>query len=238
MSYMFIVGAIALLGGIVQGVTGFGAGIVMMMVLPYFFLIPQAAGVSSTIGTLLCGLMAYRYRKYVNLKKAITPSILFLCASSLSAYFAVHVNQILIKKIFGMFLLILSIYFIFFSSKEKKPMNIISSLLCIILSGISDGLFGIGGPLMVLYFLNQTTDTQEYLGTIQTFFLVNSIYMFIFRLINGIIGLEHILPIAFGMIGIATGLYFANKIVDQIEGQVIKKLTYFMIGVSGIINLL
>ena len=91
---------------------------------------------------------------------------------------------------------------------------------------------------MVLYFLNQTTDTQEYLGTIQTFFLVNSIYMFIFRLINGIIGLEHILPIAFGMIGIATGLYFANKIVDQIDGQVIKKLTYFMIGVSGIINLL
>ena len=91
---------------------------------------------------------------------------------------------------------------------------------------------------MVLYFLNQTTDTQEYLGTIQTFFLVNSIYMFIFRLINGIIGLEHILPIACGMIGIGTGLYFANKIVDQIEGQVIKKLTYFMIGVSGIINLL
>ena len=114
MNPMIIVACIAFLGGIVQGVTGFGAGIVMMMVLPMFFLIPQAAGISSTIGLMLCSLMAYRYRKSVNLKKAVIPSALFLVVSSCSAYFAMYVNQELIKKIFGAFLIALSIYFIFF----------------------------------------------------------------------------------------------------------------------------
>ena len=217
MSQMIIVAFIALLGGLVQGVTGFGAGIVMMMVLPTYFAIPQAAGISGTIGILICGMMACRYRKYVNIKKTIMPSVLYLIASSLSVYFAMYVNQNLMKKVFGVFLIILALYFIFFSSKDKKPLNIIASFGCIIISGICDGLFGIGGPLMVLYFLNQTHQTEEYLGTIQTFFLVNSIYMTIFRFVNGIIDMSHILPILCGMVGIATGLTMANRIVDKID---------------------
>lgn len=237
MNPMIIVACIAFLGGIVQGVTGFGAGIVMMMVLPVFFLIPQAAGISTTIGLMLNSLMAYRYRKSINLKKAIIPSTLFLVVSSCSAYFAMCVNQVLIKKIFGAFLIALSIYFIFFSNKEKKPLNLVASLFCIICSGISDGLFGIGGPLMVLYFLNQTEGTEEYLGTIQTFFLVNSIYMSIFRFVNGIIDASHLLPIACGMAGIALGQLLASKIVSKIDGQMLRKVTYVMIGISGIINL-
>ena len=237
MNPMIIVACIAFLGGIVQGVTGFGAGIVMMMVLPVFFLIPQAAGISSTIGLMLNSLMAYRYRKSINLKKAIIPSTLFLVVSSCSAYFAMYVNQVLIKKIFGAFLIALSIYFIFFSNKEKQPLNLIASLFCIICSGLSDGLFGIGGPLMVLYFLNQTEGTEEYLGTIQTFFLVNSIYMAIFRFVNGIIGANHLLPIACGMAGIALGQLVASKIVNRLDGQMLRKVTYVMIGISGIINL-
>lgn len=237
MNPMIIVACIAFLGGIVQGVTGFGAGIVMMMVLPVFFLIPQAAGISSTIGLMLCSLMAYRYRKSVNIKKAIFPSALFLIVSSFSAYFSMYVNQVFIKKIFGAFLIALSIYFIFFSNKEKKPLNLVASLFCIVCSGISDGLFGIGGPLMVLYFLNQTDGTEEYLGTIQTFFLVNSIYMAIFRFVNGIIDSNHLLPIACGMLGIALGQVVASKIVSKIDGQMLRKVTYVTIGVSGIINL-
>ena len=90
---------------------------------------------------------------------------------------------------------------------------------------------------MVLYFLNQTDGTEEYLGTIQTFFLVNSIYMAIFRFVNGIIDSNHLLPIACGMLGIALGQVVASKIVSKIDGQMLRKVTYVTIGISGIINL-
>ena len=62
--------------------------------------------------------------------------------------------------------------------------------------------------------------------------------MTIFRFINGIIDTSHIAPILCGMFGISFGLVFANKIVDKINGDMIRKITYAMIGISGIINLL
>ena len=60
----------AVVAGIVQGVTGFGAGIVMMMILPSLFNnIPQSAGVSTAICSILCIQMAYMYRKHIDIKK-------------------------------------------------------------------------------------------------------------------------------------------------------------------------
>ena len=44
-----VMGMMAMLGGVVQGVTGFGAGIVMLMALPFYFAIPQATAISSAV---------------------------------------------------------------------------------------------------------------------------------------------------------------------------------------------
>ncbi len=90
---------------------------------------------------------------------------------------------------------------------------------------------------MVLYFLNQTTTQEEYLGTIQCFFVVNSIYLAIFRFVNGILNVTHIPYILLGMFGIFFGLQIANKIVHKIDGPKLKQLTYIMIGIAGISNL-
>ena len=35
---LIITGLVAGVGGLVQGVTGFGSGIIMMMIIPYFFI--------------------------------------------------------------------------------------------------------------------------------------------------------------------------------------------------------
>ncbi len=235
---LLVIMAMAFCGGLIQGMTGFGSVIVMMLVLPTLFMVPQAAGISSAIELLLCCLMAYQYRKFVNFKKALTPAFLYLGVSSFSALYSMKVNQALMLKVLGVFLILLSIYFLFFSTKEKKPLSLPLSIACLVGAGMCDGLFGIGGPLMVLYFLTQTTSTEEYLGSIQAFFMVSSIYMAIFRFISGILNISHIPYILCGMVGIFLGLQVANKIVDRVNGELLKKFTYVMIGIAGIINIL
>lgn len=66
LTYIFLPPLIA---GIIQGVTGFGAGIVMMMFLPLQYSVIQSAGVSSAICMILCAAMVYRYRQTINFKK-------------------------------------------------------------------------------------------------------------------------------------------------------------------------
>lgn len=111
------------------------------------------------------------------------------------------------------------------------------AILFIVISALCDSLFGIGGPLMVLYFLSQTNSTKEYLGTIQFFFFINGVYNTAFRFVRGILGLEQLLYIAVGAVCIFAGLLVANRIVDRLNANIIRKLTYIMIGISGIVNL-
>lgn len=229
---------ITIIAGIIQGVTGFGSGIIMMMVLPMLFALPQSAGISSAIGIFLNLSMVYAYRKYINIKKIVLPAILYIVVCSIAIYFSTMVNQVIMKKVFGIFLVVLAIYYLFIQKEgKKKKLTLAISICCIVISAICDGLFGIGGPLMVLYFLAQTHNTHEYLGTIQTFFFINCSYNTCFRIANGILKVEHLAIIGVGVIGIILGGLIGNKIVDKLDGVWIRKLTYLMIGVSGLINL-
>ena len=237
---MLYIALVAICAGVVQGVTGFGAGIVMMMVLPSIIgSIPSSAGISTAICTILSLQMAYTYRKHIDFKKIIYPAILFITIGTTAMYFSTMVNQALMKKVFGAFLIILSIYYLFFNkNRERKKLSLTVSIFCIVISALCDGLFGVGGPLMVLYFLSTTHNTHQYLGTIQTFFFMTCIYNTCFRIFRGILLPEHLVFVAIGMACIVVGGFIGNKIVTKLDGALIKKLTYVVIGLAGIINII
>lgn len=55
---------------------------------------------------------------------------------------------------------------------------------------------------------------------------------------NGLLPFDAISYIAIGIVGVLSGLVVANKIVERINGELLKKLTYVLIGISGIINVI
>ncbi len=233
-----ILAVMPFLAGIVQGVTGFGSAIVMMMALPFYFLLPQAAGIAGAISVVVSGAMVIRYRMDVDFRKALIPSVLFIAICTVTISLSTKIDPALIKKIFGAFLVLLSVYFLFINKAAgNMKITLPVAIVFIIISALCDSLFGIGGPLMVLYFLSQTNSTREYLGTIQFFFFINGVYNTAFRFMRGILGIEQLVYIAVGAVCIFAGLLVANKIVDRLNANVIRKLTYIMIGISGIVNL-
>ena len=238
MAYV-VTAVLAALAGIVQGVTGFGAGIVIMLGLPFFFPLAQSAGMAGAIAMALCVSMVWRYRADISLRKALTPTLPFLVICSLTINFATMVPQEVTKRIFGVFLLLLACYYLFFNTSDgTEQLSLPVQVACIVISALCDGLFGIGGPLMVLYFMACTASTREYLGTLQLFFLVNSLYNTVFRIWRGILGPENLVCIGVGAAGILAGLVVANRLVDKLDANVVRKLTYTMIGVAGVVNLL
>ena len=229
----------ALLAGVVQGITGFGGGIITMLIFPYFFSIQLGAGITGSLGIALCAFVAIRYRRELKVKMALMPALLYIVVSSTVISLAMDVDPALIKKAFGGFLILLAIYYLFVSkSVQNRKLSIGMSIVCIAISAACDGLFGIGGPLMVLYFMSMTTSTHEYLGTIQLFFWFNSVYNTAFRFYKGILLPEHLIFIAFGVIGILAGGVIAGKVVDKLNADTMRKLIYAMIGVSGVLNLI
>lgn len=235
MSYIIL--ATAIIAGLLQGLTGFGAGIVLMLVLPSFFPILKSSAITGVIGLILCVGMIVRFRHYIKIKELILPTLVYMIASSTALMIGKTVDSQFLQKIFGGFLVMLACYYLFFDKNEKKPLNNAVKIIFIILSGMCDGLFGIGGPLMVVYFLNQTRTQEEYLAQIQTFFFVNALYLTILRTSQGLLVTSDALPILFGGIGIVIGSQFGVRLISKINGNIVRKLTYLVIGISGLINI-
>ncbi len=238
MIYVVIVLA-ALAAGIVQGVTGFGSCIVMMMVFPFFFSVTEGAGIAVAVTIFVSLSATIRYWKDIKPLKLLPIALLYIVVSSVAIHYSKLVDPVLIKRIFGGFLILLAIYFLFFSkSVQGKKLSLPMVIVCIVISALCDGLFGIGGPLMVLVFLSMTTSTREYLGSILFVSVLSCAYSTVFRFINGILVVADLPYIGVGIVGILAGVFIANRIVDKLDEKVLRKITYIMIGVAGIINLI
>ena len=224
--------------GVVQALTGFGAGIVQMLFFPMLLPMLSASALSGAISLMLAVGMAWQYRKHIRKDLLIVPAIVYAVVSALALSFADLIDTTVMLKIFGAFLILLSVYFLFFSGKIRVKANVMTATVCASLSGVVGGLFGIGGPPMVIYYLAAMEDKREYLGTIQAFFCFTNTYTLIVRLIKGFYTVDLLLPTAVGIAAILLGQLFGGKIQSKINGDTMRKLVYAFLGVTGVINLL
>ena len=228
----------AVIAGLVQGTTGFGLGIVMMLVLPFFLPLASSAAVTNFISLPLCLFLYLRYRKEVNHKLLILPTLFYIVGSSLAILLIPYINQYLLKIFFSLFLIGLSIYFLKFATTFQIRASLTTMIVTGVLSGICDGLFGIGGPLMVVFYLVLVPTKEAYLGSIQGLFLLVGIYNIIFRIYRGIFTINLLQPSLFISVAVLLGMLIANRIVNRINHDLIRQLTYCFIGLSGVITLL
>lgn len=236
---IWIVILMAFLGGMVQGITGFGGGIVMMMVFPMVFPLTQAAGINAAILVFLNTTMVYVYRKHINFKMVLPVFLFSIVVSTLTIKVAAGSSPLLIKKLFGVFLLCLGVYYLFLKKDGRPdPMNLAVSLLFLTVSAVCDGLFGVCGPMLVIYFLSRCEERYEYLANLTTSFLLLGGYNTCVRIYTGILQTEHLPYILCGAAAIIAGGLIAKKIADRLNAALLTKLIYVMIIVSGINNVL
>lgn len=227
---------VSFVGAMIQGVTGFGAALTMMTLLPYFVALPQAVALSGVIPMVQMAVLVWLYRRAINWRRVVIPSIFYLIGCWLSITYTLEFDPRHLKFVFGIFLIIVGIYFLRFSERVKVKDTILVMVVCSFASGLCNGLFGIGGPLMVLYYLAACDSMDEYIGNIQCLFLITDIYCLGLRAQEGIFTSALIGPSIVGIIAILLGQVVASKIVSKIENEsVIRLCTYVMVCVSGVI---
>jgi len=99
---------LALAGGIVQTVTGFGNAIVMMLGFPSIFGITQAASVSGSISVVNNATLAFNYRKHIDFKKTAVITAIYTVVSILSINLAKLIAVDVVGIIYGIFMILLA----------------------------------------------------------------------------------------------------------------------------------
>lgn len=226
----------AVLAGIVQGVAGFGSAVVLMAFLPAAFGVTHATGIVSPVCLVLDLVIFWRYRAYARPRLIVPASAGYLAVSSVVILLVKSVDQASMKLALGVFLVGLSVYLLFFQGDGTFEPHGAVAVAFVAASGLTEGLFGFGGPLMALYYLARTESNEEYLGTIQGFFTISSVYITLFRAANGITTLSDAPVVALAVAGVVVGSVVAGRIVSRLDKATISRLAYAFIGVAGIVN--
>ncbi len=118
MAAIIILLCIGLFAGILSGMVGIGGGIIIVPALVFFMGMSQhqAQGTSLTVLLLPVGILAVYYyynAGYVDIKSALIIALTFVVGGLIGSKIAISIDQNVLKKVFGIFMLILSLKMIF-----------------------------------------------------------------------------------------------------------------------------
>lgn len=240
MEFSIAIFLLAIGASFVQRTIGFGFGIFIMTALP--FLMPsyaEAVTLSGLLSLTSATVVMVKYIKYVTWKRFLPIVAAFLIFSTLAICLLDRIEGPTMRRILGVMLIFLSLYFSFFKEKLQRFIKPTAAwqLGTGTASGVMGGLFGMHGPPVVLYLIVSEPDKDHYMGMIQTYAVITNIIMLAVRAYNGyvtpVVGTTYL----YGLGGLAIGVIAGNWAYKRIPARLFTYIVYAYIGISGIIIL-
>ncbi len=222
----------------VQRTTGFGFGIFIMTMLPFFL---PSYGEATTLSGLLAmttsAAIVWRLRRYIVWIRLWRILLTFIIVSAFAIVALTRIHDHDLHIILGGTLVLISLYFCLFSHRIKLPTRPSVQVGAGVLSGLMGGLFGMQGPPAVLYFIASEPDKKHYMAMAQTYFLVGNLMMTFVRALNGIFTTAVMTDYLYGVGGVVIGTWLGAYVFNRIPTRFFRYIVYAYIGISGLIIL-
>lgn len=180
LSLLLLGSAVGILGG-VFGIGGNTIAIpILVHVFKYLFKFPDKLAMHMTIGTCIVTMLftlfasAYNHYKKGNivwsLYRQVAPYM--VVGAILGAFLVKFIHAVLLKKFFGIFLLLISLQMLLSKKKNHEELDvkkfhpIVMTIMSLIMGGIS-GMIGIGGGIILIpLFLHLNYKPKQVTGTV------------------------------------------------------------------------
>ena len=225
-------------GGVVQTMAGFGSGLVMMLVLPHLMPMVHAAAVTSITGGFLSAALILKYRDKLRPRFVLITAVPYMIASVIMLQFVQRINTRTMAILFGAFLTVIGLYYLIWSHKARLRITPVTMLVCPVVSGLSSALFGIGGPLMLLMYLEKYETREEYSTNLQLLFLIAAVINTATRAAKGIITVGLLPAMAAGIAAILVGEKVGLLLASRMKPDFLRKMVYVMVFFSGVITVI
>lgn len=156
---------------IVQGISGFAFGIIMLMVLPYFFTYTDSIALVAFMTVFLLIYNAYLYRSFINWRQIPVALIAYMVVDIFAVRLLKYVgNNPIWYTLMGIMFILMAVYMMWGQNLFKIKATTANAVIFNGLSGLINGLFGVGGAIAAAYFLEVSSSKEEYVGTTQVLF--------------------------------------------------------------------
>ena len=239
MQILLLIFLLTICAGFIQRVSGFGFGIFVMMFFPVFL---PSYGESAALSGLLAGstalVIAIRNFKHIQWSVMLYLLVTNIIVSFLAIEYMASMSGESLKKCFGAMFVLIAIYFLFVDGRRQIPQNGITKTLLGALSGIMGGMFAMPGPPIVLYCINCIKDKMAYIATLQAFSVVLNVFYSAFRARVGFFADDIMLWWSVGIVGGIIGTVLGSCLFSRIDGNMLKKIVYVLLLVSGVVAMI
>lgn len=229
-----LVALISLAGSFVQASTGFGYAVTVMALWPLFLPYKTALVVELAAAMFLCVAIAVRYWRFVNWRQLLAPGGAALVTNWLGLQIMDGAPDTVLRRLLGAALMALAVYFLFFSERLKIRPTLAAGLIAGGVAGLTGGLFSIGGPPIVVYYLAAFPDKREYTATTQMFFILTSLWLLGQHLWMGNVTPQVLACTGTALVGLAAGTAAGLAVFRALPLARIKKLVYLFMLAMGV----
>jgi uncharacterized protein len=235
---LVIILLVLLIGSFIQGVSGFGLGLISMSFLPLLLPLKDSTLLVLVSTAVISLKIVYKYRISIRWN-AIIYILLFAIIGRICSFFVLNEfgDLLIMKKLLGV-ILIGFVFFLFKKDAINPDSNIIKmkpfTAFIGFLGGMIGGVFAVGGPVFVIYLLLRFSEKTEYNVNLQTVFLLTNVFTIILHLLNGdfhhVLGKYVLIAIVPVLIGVQFGLHWFEKLPNHL----IKKLASYIVLLAGL----
>jgi hypothetical protein len=218
-----------------QGFLGFGYGLALMTIMPFFLPITTATILVSFSSAFIGIFMLWRNWKNYDLKVILYPLIGSFLFIPLGVFLLNYVKEETLKLFLGLLLILISLFFL---TKKDQQVRIKpkagTGIVVGAMAGILNGMLSVGGPPLVLYFVHAAKDKFNYKASMDLIFLLSSIYRLIWLYAYGNITSDMRSILLAAVLAGVTGTLLGFNLLIKTDRLVITKTIYIIMIIAGL----
>ena len=227
--------AVSLTGAVIQALCGFGYGPVNMSLLPYLMPYAQAVALSGLCGSTTALMVAVSGWKHISWRKVWPCTLISIIISSTFVWLSARAADRLMLHLLGSVLIVLGLYSLFLNGKIRIRPTLVNGLIAGAVSGVTSGLFAVGGPPLAIYLLGATDSNDEYRSTLNGHFCVNAIATTFMRWRSGVFTPPVLHAYLLLLAALFIGAWIGSRIFHKLNQEKLRKVVYGYLVISGLL---
>lgn len=236
MSEIICLQIIAFIGGLVQGLAGFGVMLVALPLMAFFINIKTAIPLIVLLGTVINLILIFQLSGHFSVKNWLPLLLASLPGIPAGVYIHKTVSQRPLEILVGAVLIITSAN-TWFRFRPQKALGHFWAGVSGFAAGCLAGSIGTSGPPVVIYTSLQPWTKSEIKATLVAFFMVNGVGVAAFYLFHGFFTIKVFSLFAWCAVPLVAGVFTGSRLYGRIDDESYKNAVLWLLCVLGLLML-
>ncbi|XXJ19772.1 sulfite exporter TauE/SafE family protein [Desulfovibrio caledoniensis] len=224
--------SIVLAAAFLQGLTGFGFGLIALPLLGFFLDIKTSVPLMILLAVIISIYLSLRLRKSIDLKNAFTLLAASLAGIPLGVYALKQIPTRGLSLCVGVIMVVFTSYQ-FLARPEPRSFGKRLTVLAGFCSGVLGGSLGVGGPPVIVYTALQPWTKDRAKATLACFFALSGVAVIATQAVSGMITDEVLHLYGLSLPALLAGIFLGTKAYDRLSDNGYRQLAMALVFLLG-----